>query len=691
MDTRIKLALIAIVFLAGYTRCGQPAPPDNPEVIDVDPANVCLRGDYVRINGNRYENVNTGDVITAREYRRVPDVEVTLEPSQCFRVPDCAGADPLALGYFRSSGFTYVDPLLPGEEPAPLDDAGASLGEMRGGNFINLFNRLSEQQDYLSEIPPGDEPQDALMICARDDASPSTSDFRGWFVVGQTEEDRELNGVGNQNGHAAIRYVARVVENTTPEEPDPFAITLDASDVIVAPGVTVAVGATLTGVASDETAACSWSATTPGLLATADGDATQETSGDWRCEATLELDPAVAVNDGDELGFRVDAERRDAAGLALETLFAEGTAIADIAIVSDPTVTITSSTLFDTAQGRDRDLAATVVGVGSDASSVACAWSAPELTLSPVPGETADAAGRYPAFPETDGSWTCGAVAELPADYIPVDGDTFDVAVEAVVLAADDSVIATSPAANQTLQVSATAFTVDRIRVTPELNLARDGLRPRYDANVTTLIAVEASEAIGRIRAEILGCSTDWAADCNPVETVIDPGVVSFAAAVQLPSITGSDPGRQVDIEVTVEGTDFSVARETVTVDWWPADIGLEIQCRRRQETNGLYIDLTLIDTGALPLNPSTGDPFTIADMFDARWFVYQANSVGWQPDESDNFRGTFVLNTPESFHVVDEGLYQIVFVGQLGFVTPIQTTLTFDTEGIRAADLCPL
>lgn len=685
MDTRIKLAVIAVVFLAGYTRCGQPAPPENPEVIEVDPANVCLRADYVRINGNRYQNVNTGDVITAREYRRVPDIEVTLEPSQCFRVPDCAGADPLALGYFRSSGLTYVDPL-----PGIMDDAGTSLGEMRGGGFINLFNRFSEQQDYLSEIPPGQEPQDALMICARDDASPSTSDFRGYVVVGQTDEDRELNGVGNQNGHAVIRYVARVVEDTTPEEPDPFAIALDASDLIVASGATVPVGATLTGVASDETAACRWSATTAGLLATADGDATRETNGDWRCTATLELDPAVAVINGAELGFRVDADRLGPAGEVLETLFAEGTAIADIAIVSDPVATITSSALFDTAQGRGKDLRATVIGAGSDASSVACAWSAPALTLSPIPGETADAAGRYPAFPETDGSWTCGAVAELPADYIPVDGDTFDVAVEAVVLAADGSVIATSPPANQTLQVSASAFAVDAIRVTPELNLAT-GTRPRNDDNTTTLIAVEASEPMRRIRAEIVGCSTDWAADCNPVETVIDPGVVSFAAAVQLPAIAGSDPGRQVDIEVTVEGTDFSVARETVTADWWPADPGLEILCTRRQEADGLWIDLTLNDTGALPINPGTGSPYTIADMFDARWFVYQAGSGGWQPDESDSFRGTFVLNTPESFRVGDEGAYQIVFVGQLGFVTPIQTSLTFDTDGIAAPDLCPL
>ena len=71
----------------------------------------------------------------------------------------------------------------------------------------------------------------------------------------------------------------------------------------------------------------------------------------------------------------------------------------------------------------------------------------------PPDGVSPDAAGRYPAELNADGTYACAARARLPEDYFPVDGDSFGFTAQAFAIDDADAAIAGSDPANGTLLV----------------------------------------------------------------------------------------------------------------------------------------------------------------------------------------------------------------------------------------------
>jgi hypothetical protein len=69
--------------------------------------------------------------------------------------------------------------------------------------------------------------------------------------------------------------------------------------------------------------------------------------------------------------------------------------------------------------------------------------------------------------------------------------------------------------------------------------------------------------------------------------------------------------------------------------------------------------------------------------MYDARFYVFQeGEETGFALDETDSFQSHFILMQPTEFNLDDDGIYEMIFSGRLGFTVPIQTGLLFDTIG---------
>jgi len=143
---------------------------------------------------------------------------------------------------------------------------------------------------------------------------------------------------------------------------------------------------------------------------------------------------------------------------------------------------------------------------------------------------------------------------------------------------------------------------------------------------------------------------------------------------------------------VTAEGPGSEVDQQTVDLEVYPVDPGLDVTCTKRYDSGSLYVSITLVDNGNLPMNPDTGSPYTLGDMYDARSYVSQeGQETGFNLDENGYLTG-FQLFQPE-FNLNDDGIYEMIFTGEL--LSPsdqqsIQTHLLFDTIG-GANDVCTL
>jgi len=144
---------------------------------------------------------------------------------------------------------------------------------------------------------------------------------------------------------------------------------------------------------------------------------------------------------------------------------------------------------------------------------------------------------------------------------------------------------------------------------------------------------------------------------------------------------------------VTATGPGSDVDQQTVDLEVYPADPGLDVTCTKRYDstTGSLYVAFTLVDNGNLPIDPGTGSPYTLGDMYDARfWLSQEGQETGFALDETDSVRTGFTLIQLTEFNPDDDGIYEMIFSGQLGFVEPIQTHLLIDTIG-GDNDVCTL
>lgn len=253
----------------------------------------------------------------------------------------------------------------------------------------------------------------------------------------------------------------------------------------------------------------------------------------------------------------------------------------------------------------------------------------------------------------------------------------------------DDGNTANGDGCDSACQVEGPDFTLNTAYVTPLVNLL-GGTRPRFDENFQVDVMVEASAPMGQLTAEIQGC--DLAPPyCDPVVEPV-PGVSQWS--LRLPPLTGApDPaGKHYTVLVTGEAQGSpAVDSTTLEFDVFPPDPGLDVACTKRYDGGSLYVAVTLVDNGNLPINPNTGLPYTLADMYDARFLIYQEHpETGFDLDETDWTRNYFILIQPTEFHLADDGIYAMVFSGQLNFVEPIQTYLLFDTVG-GDNDVCTL
>jgi hypothetical protein len=135
------------------------------------------------------------------------------------------------------------------------------------------------------------------------------------------------------------------------------------------------------------------------------------------------------------------------------------------------------------------------------------------------------------------------------------------------------------------------------------------------------------------------------------------------------------------------------VDQQTVDFDVYPADPGLDVTCTKRYDSGSLYVAFTLVDNGNLPMNPDTGSPYTLADMYDARFYVFQeGQESGFTLDENGGYLTGFQLFQPE-FNLNDDGIYEMIFTGELlsqSNQQSTQTHLLIDTIG-GDDDVCTL
>ena len=391
MRSRIGIIVLSAFVLSGYTRCDPLEPPANPVFVNLQSEQICMRGNYSSISRDRWENVVTGAILTNREYQRIPDVDVSLEPGQCFVLPDCAGADPVGLGYFRDSGFNFIDPT-----PRLLFDLGVRSRDIGGAGFAYLFydpftqqylgtSANLNQRAYLSELPQDSTigGEDKLVLCARDDAPPTDTALRGWVMVGQTPDDRELNPFAANDGYAVIRYIVDILEASPPPPDPPLVVTLDDGDIgyTVTRDTPIEAVAAITGAAADSTVRCEWAITDAqnpdGLLLIADPGA---------CSASLSLNPDALPENGVLIDFRVTAREFDVDDNQLDVASDASVAIASVQIVSEPVLDLATPVTLYTANGREQILTAEVSGIGDDAARVACGWSAATLQIMPPDG-----------------------------------------------------------------------------------------------------------------------------------------------------------------------------------------------------------------------------------------------------------------------------------------------------------------
>ena len=217
------------------------------------------------------------------------------------------------------------------------------------------------------------------------------------------------------------------------------------------------------------------------------------------------------------------------------------------------------------------------------------------------------------------------------------------------------------------------------------------GLRPWFTNDMAVDVVVETTEGMTSVQAEIDGCDPALVADCNPVA---DTPLSATSWSLQAPGLLGRGNGDLFTVRVSAYGPGGQFAQQTVDLEVYPVDPGLDVTCTKWYDSGSLYVSFTLVDNGNLPIDPGTGSPYTLADMFDTRFWLFQEREgSGFDFDETDPVFSGFILTQPTGFNATDDGRYELVFMGLLGFVEPIQAHLLIDTieeATTTSAPLCP-
>ena len=644
MKTRLMLIALCLIVLTGYTRCGIIDPPENPVFVDLDPALTCLRGEWHSISRNRWEHTSTGDIISNRDYQRIPDVEMTLEPGQCFKIPDCAGAGPLLLGHFRTTGFNFVDP-----RPAVFSATGENRSSVIGARFIYLFEPLNGQQESITEFVQDQEPEDALFLCARDQAKPTAPNvgWRGWVTIGQTAEDKIANGEGANQGYALVRYD----------------IDIKASDSVCGNNNVEA------GEQCDDGNPF-------------DGDG---------CSSLCQIEEPAAVcgNSILELGEQCDdgiepPTACEYGQLSCQTCTAQCThRFGDTKYCGDG---------YEDLQNEQCDDGNTVDGDGCDSQCVSeiipsvCGNGLVEGLEQCDDGNTVT---EPCAYGDAECTVCSGACFEVDgATQFCGDGNLNTLFEQCD----DGNSVDNDSCSNACLLTAVSTIEITQADLTPYLDYSGE-MRPRLTADIDVTAVVSATEVLTRVTAAVANCDPALVSSCAPVNGVPASAVDQWS--VELPDFTPAIEGRDYSVELSVldsAGRDGLLSRQAnLTV--FPQDTGLAMTCTKQYDGEGLTLGFTLTDTGSLPINPTTSSQYTLADIYDARFWLYQrSDAAGWQYDETDPIftallpAGSYTFN----FRATDNGEYQMIFNGMLGFVDPIQTSIRIDTLG-GPRDVCTL
>jgi cysteine-rich repeat protein len=265
---------------------------------------------------------------------------------------------------------------------------------------------------------------------------------------------------------------------------------------------------------------------------------------------------------------------------------------------------------------------------------------------------------------------------------IPVCGDGIHDPLESE--ACDDGNTADGDGCSATCQVEGGDFGLIAAYATPQVNII-GGVRPRLDENSQIDVVVQATDTMSEIRAVIQNCDLFPSSLCDPIVEAVP---IRTRWSLRLPELTGGpEPdGKRYEVLVSAYAqASAESASATIELDVYQPDPGLDVVCTKRYESGSLYVSFTLVDNGNLP------PPYTLADMYDARFLIYQeGEETGFALDETDSSRSDFILMQPAEFNPDDDGTYEMIFTGLLNFTVPIQTNFLFDTIG-GPDDVCTL
>ncbi len=233
-------------------------------------------------------------------------------------------------------------------------------------------------------------------------------------------------------------------------------------------------------------------------------------------------------------------------------------------------------------------------------------------------GESCDGCTTYCVFPTCGDGFHCPGLGEDCDDGNSIGGDGCE---------------------NDCTATPVGTFEITRVSLTPDVNVL-GGVRPRFTDDMAIDVVVETTEGMTSVQAEVVGCDPAEVSDCTPVSDT-PPSATSWS--LRLPGFVGSASGTLFTVQVTAEGPGSEVDQQTVDLEVYPVDPGLDVTCTKRYDSGSLYVSFTLVDNGNLPIG------YTLSDMFDARFYLWQeGQATGFALDETDSFRGDFLLDAAE-------------------------------------------
>ena len=792
MKRKLLMALMALMVMTGYTRCGPIEPPVYPNIVSLDPETTCQRGVWyshssswcrshapdVTPTRGCWESADGEEVISNSDYWRIPDLDTTLEPGQCFKLPDCAGADPTYLGYFRTAGFNFVDPTW-----NVFRATGESRSAVIGARFIYLMDPPNAQQEAITEFLEDQEPEDALFLCARDDARPTgmvagqPNPWRGWVTVGQTDEDRIANGEGANEGYAVIRYAIQIADVSGGFCGDSHIGVGEQCDDGNQVGGDGCNSMCLTEACGDDKLDVGEQCD-DGNLINGDGCSSMCTAEPFFCgngflEPPEQCDDGARI-DGDGCSATCTIETSICGNLVVEaleqcddgnTFDGDGCSSSCLFENEPPPLPVCGNQVVEPGeQCDDGNL------LNGDGCSSSCAIEPTSVCGNEIvePGEQCDGGIDPPTACEY-GQMSCqtcttqcthrfgdtsycgdsfvddqheqcddgnnidgdGCSSTCVSEEVPSicgngiiegleqcdDGNTVtetcpygegfcDVCSSACFILEgqtslcgdgaldvlngeqcdDGNLIDGDGCSSACLLPVNSTIEITLPMLAPDLNLV-GGDRPRLTPDIDLTAAVQTNEPLSQLTASVVNCNPVDVSDCTPVVDV--PGGVTDQWSVELPGFAAAPAGQAYSVELSVvdAGGLPGNASSQLNFEVYPSDAGLDVTCTRRYDidTGELYLRFTLVDNGSLPPG------YTLGDMFDARFWLYQrADATGWALDETDSVRTDFSLINPVEFRAADDGEYQLIFSGLLGFVEPIQTSIRIDTLG-GPRDICTL